>query len=105
MITWHKWPRQLREAGLSLIGAGMVAYFAYHTVQGDQGLLALAQLRKAVALAEAEREAVRGERLALEHRTEGLIGPTIDGDLLDEQVRIQLGYGRDDEVFWLRRSQ
>ena len=92
--------RLLRPAVVPAIGACLVAYFAYHAVQGDHGILARTHLKAELAQAEATLSALRSERQELEHRA-GLLSPErIDPDLLEERVRIMLNYAHPDEVIY-----
>lgn len=74
-----------------------VAYFGFHAISGDRGLLALAQLTKEVEVAQGELDRVRAERLHLEHRVSLLKDESLDIDLLDEQARKVLGFGLEGE--------
>lgn len=84
------------------LGVTALVYFAYHTLQGDRGLLAWWRLNKDVKQAEqtlAELEAVRDrlDRRARLLRPEGL-----DPDMLEERARQMLNLGRDDEVIIMK---
>jgi cell division protein FtsB len=70
-----------------LFGIVAVSYFAYHTVHGDRGLLALLQMRERVAEAENRLHTLQNEK----HHWD-------DRDMLDERVRIMLGYARADDL-------
>ena len=81
-----------------VIGVSMVMYFAYHAVQGDRGILALGQLRGEVNTLQAQVLDVREARFELDKKVQMLRAESLDPDLLDEQARLQLGYGRTDEL-------
>ncbi len=81
-----------------VIGVSMVVYFAYHAVQGDRGLLALGKLRGEVDTLQAQVLDVREARFELDKKVQMLRAESLDPDLLDERARIQLGYGRVDEL-------
>lgn len=91
-------PRRLRSLALPL-GAGLlVAYFAYHSIQGEHGLLARKRLEAQVAEAEAVLAALTAERERHEHRA-GLLNPGhLDADMLDEQIRRMLNFARPGEL-------
>ena len=92
--------RLLRPAVVPAFGACLVAYFAYHAVQGDHGILARTHLKAELAQAEATLAELRSEREVLEHRA-GLLSPErIDPDLLEERVRVMLNYAHPDEVIY-----
>ena len=92
--------RLLRPAVVPVFGTCLVAYFAYHAVQGDHGFLARGELRAELAEAEETLAALRAERELLDHRV-GLLGTQrIDPDLLEERVRVMLNYAHPDEVIY-----
>jgi cell division protein FtsB len=78
----------------------LFAYFCYHAISGDRGLLALIQFNKRVDSLRAEADSVRAKRLQLEHRVSLLKPDSLDLDMLDEQARKLLGYaGKDETVY------
>ena len=89
--------RLRRHAG-ALIGACALIYFGYHLLLGERGLAAW--LRKADQLAEAQAELAQaqGAERELAHLVDLMRPESLDPDMLDEQVRINLGYVRPDEV-------
>ncbi len=93
---------EIRRRAPSLVGpflgACAVVYFAYHTVQGDRGLLAWWRLRHEISEAQLTLARVKGQRDALERRA-GLLRPdSLDPDMLEERARVMLHVGRDDEA-------
>jgi len=76
-----------------VLGICAVAYFAYHAVQGDRGLLAWINLKQQVAVARAELDEISAQRRILDHRVSLLHPETLDPDLLDERARLMLNYG------------
>ncbi len=80
-----------------LLGAALVTYFAYHTVQGDRGLLAWWQLRYQMEAAEIELAQVSATRAFLEHRVSLLKPESLDLDMLDERTRAILAFAGPDE--------
>lgn len=86
-----------RQITPPVIGACLVAYFAYHAVQGERGLLAWWRLQQDLGEAKAEEARLADERARLELRV-GLLNPDhLDTDMLDERAHAVLNYGRDDE--------
>ncbi|MBM3644956.1 MAG: septum formation initiator family protein [Alphaproteobacteria bacterium] len=88
-------PRQILAP---ILFATVFGYLGYHLVNGDRGLLAMAQLEREVLVAEqnfAEAEAIRK---IWERRVSGLRNASLDPDLLDERARALLHYARRDEV-------
>ncbi|MGE3770871.1 MAG: septum formation initiator family protein [Bdellovibrionales bacterium] len=88
--------RWLRFLGLG-VAALLGLYFTYHAVYGTQGLRREQVLAKDVQAKQEELDKLHAEREALEKRTQGLRPESIDPDMLDEEARKQLGYGKDGE--------
>ncbi|HYE00417.1 MAG TPA: septum formation initiator family protein [Alphaproteobacteria bacterium] len=90
--------RSLRQIVGPVVGASVVAYFAYHTVQGDRGLGQLTRLQSEVAEAEAVLAQVRGEREAMERRASLLRPDNLDPDMLEERARQLLNHAHPDDL-------
>jgi len=80
------------------LAVSVFAYFAYHAVEGDRGLLAWIQLEQEVEAAQAELTKATRIRETLAHQTELLRSEALDPDMLDERARAVLGLIRKDEV-------
>ena len=91
--------RRITEAILPGICLLLIAYFGYHAVQGDLGLVSYLQLNQKIAHLDQEAAIVAAQRTDLEHRV-ALLSPNngVDPDLLDEQARFMLGYSHRDEL-------
>ncbi|MEN3950606.1 septum formation initiator family protein [Iodidimonas sp. SYSU 1G8] len=76
----------------------LIAYFCYHAVQGELGLLSYLRLERQIGTLEAEAAAVAGERAALEHRVKLMSPDGVDPDLLDELSRYELGFAHADDI-------
>jgi cell division protein FtsB len=81
-----------------LIGASIVAYFAYYAIEGDRGLIALRQLHQQVGRAQSVLDGMRAQRLYLEHRAALLRPERLDADMLDEQARATLNDSSPDDI-------
>ena len=90
--------RRLRHVVGPLIGFGAVAYFSYHTVEGDRGVLAYVRLHNEILEAEMQLAKVASDREEMEHRVLLLRPDHLDPDMLEERARIMLNMGRDGEV-------
>lgn len=88
----------LRSLLTSVIGVGLVGYFAYHTVQGNRGVLSLVGLMSETDRARDTLSELRAHRLALEARVNALSPAHLDPDLMEEQARFVLNVGREDEL-------
>ena len=81
----------LRQVLGPIMGAAIMAYFAFHAVQGDRGLIAWWNLRFELERAQAELAAVTEEKQELEARVTLLRPESLDRDMLEERARIMLG--------------
>ena len=90
----------------SLIAGILVfAYFIYHSVEGDRGLLALNNVN--VRIAEAEKKLA--ELVEIERELVGkvirLMPSSLDPDFLEERGRKILNFGHDNDVVILIQNQ
>ncbi len=98
--------RQITQVIGTVFAAALAAYFAYYTVEGERGLLALTRLQAEAKRAEATFAATKKEREALELKVTSLRPGSIDLDRLDERTRALLNDSRSDElIINLDRSQ
>jgi cell division protein FtsB len=79
----------------------LVAYFAYHAVQGERGLLAWLAVKHELAQARATQSALAATRADLQRRVDLLGADGLDLDLLEERAHAVLNYGRPDELIIL----
>ena len=79
--------RRSKQVVFPVIGACVLGYFTYHTVQGDRGLLAYGRLNQEVSRAKNTLDSLQRERAKLERRTDLLRGDSLDLDMLEERVR------------------
>lgn len=92
-----------RYVAPTVIGAAVFAYFAYHAVQGERGLLTWLRLNQQIREAETTAAAVAAERAALERRVALLSPGSLDPDMLEERARAVLNLAHsDDLVIFLR---
>jgi cell division protein FtsB len=90
--------RKVREVLGPLTGAALIAYFGYHAVQGDRGLIAWWNLRYEIEKADYELAEVTARKTVLEHRV-GLLRPeSLDRDMLEERARAMLGVVHRDDL-------
>ena len=81
-----------------LTGAALIAYFGYHAVQGDRGLIAWWNLRYEIEKADYELASVTAEKRKLEHRVSLLRPESLDRDMLEERARAMLGVVAKDDL-------
>src|SRR5690348_10264101 len=98
MILLHEIRKRARHIAGPVLAISVFGYFAYHSVQGDRGLIAWVQLGQQVEIAQATLEKVSRERSALEHRARLLRPDNLDPDMLDERARQVLSLVRPDEL-------
>ncbi len=87
-----------------VLGALCVGYFGFHATWGDRGLLATRDLQDRTEERLLHLAELAADRVALQRRVGLLSGPSIDADILDEQVRKTLGWSRPDEIVILGRD-
>jgi cell division protein FtsB len=81
-----------------VFAAAVVAYFAYYTVEGERGLIALTRLQAQEAQAQIAYRSAKADRDALQARVMSLRPDSLDIDRLDERTRALLNDSRADEL-------
>lgn len=89
---------RLRQILWTLLGMLVVAYFLYHTVQGERGWFAMVRMQNEVETAEKTLDQLEKDRIELERRTQLLRTDSMDPDLLDEKSRELLNYSKPGEI-------
>ena len=93
MTVRQRLGRLAKEGGVPLFVLALIAYFGFHAVQGERGILAWHRMKADLAHAEQRRAELAGERQRLAHRV-GLLEPgSLDRDMIEEQARRLLNYG------------
>jgi cell division protein FtsB len=87
-----------RQIGLTVFGALVLAYFSYHMIQGNHGVIALLDLQSKVATAEIIRSENSAEHRRLAQQVALLHPDNLDPDMLEERARIMLNYVHPDEL-------
>lgn len=83
----------MRIFGLSVVPAiclGASAYFGYFALWGERGAFALAQTKAHLAVEQEQLAALKGDRLALQHRIQLLEPGSVDPDMVEELAREQM---------------
>jgi cell division protein FtsB len=104
MILLHEMRKRARHIAGPVFAISVFGYFAYHSVQGDRGIIAWLQLEQQVEIAQATLEKVSHDRSALEHRARLLRPDNLDPDMLDERARQVLSLARPDEIIILDKG-
>ena len=98
-MRWRgKHGRILKQVALPVLSSCAIAYFGYHTVQGDRGLMAYLRISVEIDAAKALNASLRNERRQLGHRVALLDKEGLDPDLLDERARAVLNYAAPGEL-------
>lgn len=82
----------------------VLLYFVFHAIYGNRGILAYFNLNQKIEKAEKELEEIRAERLELKHKVKLLKSDSLDPDMLDEQVRKNLGVAGNKEKAFVPAS-
>ncbi len=69
----------------------LLAYFIFHSIYGNRGIIAYLTLNQRLEKAYSELETLRAERIELEHRVKLLRPESLDKDMLDQEARRVLG--------------
>ncbi len=87
-----------RHIWLTVCGALVLAYFSYHMIQGNHGVIALLELQSNVAAAEAIRAETDAEHRRLAQQVALLRPDNLDPDMLEERARVMLNHVHPDEI-------
>lgn len=87
----------LRDNLLPLIGICLCFYFSYHAVLGQRSLVRLLALEQKIETMSLEKDSLTQERATLQQKVEMMRPGHVDRDLLEERVRVTLGYRASDE--------
>jgi cell division protein FtsB len=90
--------RQAKQVVVPVLAIAVLAYFAYHAIQGDRGLFAWMGYNQQLLQTRALADAVAAQRAELENRVDRLSSASLDPDLLDERVRVMLNYAAQGDV-------
>src|ERR1700722_9184701 len=98
MVLGTRQRRRIKQILGPFLAAAVVGYFAYYTVEGERGLIALTRLQAEAAGSEAALDAVKSQRKVLELKVTSLRSESLDLDRLDELTRALLNDSRPDEL-------
>jgi len=76
----------------------LIAYFSFYFLFGTYGFLNFSSFEQQAQIKKENLDTLTNENLAKEHRIKLLKSETLDKDMLDEQVRENLGYIDKDEI-------
>lgn len=92
------WRYHFSRLWFPLLTVCLLAYFIYHFISGDHGLLAFRTLTQELNMSSASLEQQEVERQALEQNVHMLSNTSLDPDLLDERIRVMLNHAHDNEI-------
>ena len=82
----------------------LILYITYHALQGERGLIAFWQLHWQVSNAKQIQQALKATKQRLQNRVDLLSPKSLDSDMLEERVRIMLGYSRPNETIIITKQ-
>jgi cell division protein FtsB len=90
--------RRLKQAVAPVIAFTVMAYFIFHSVEGERGLLTYWSMQDRVHDIAQVLEETTAQRKALEQHVISLRATHLDPDLLDERARAMLNAAHPDDV-------
>ena len=87
----HVMRKTFAFAGSFFLLGTMIAFFGFHTVAGDRGILARPQLEHKIRQAEEELSLLNKHHSFLSHRISLMHKDGVDADFLAETARSELG--------------
>ena len=76
----------------------LIGYLSWHAINGERSFSQAERLGERIETLKAERDEVRGERLALDAHVALIRPESIDPDLLEELARVKLGFVHPNDV-------
>ena len=83
------------------IWATTILYLSFHMIQGERGLIAFIQIHGEVLAANKTQQTLTSKKNRLQNQVTLLSTKSLDIDMLEERVRIMLGYSRPNETIIL----
>ena len=90
--------RRFQKVYGPLLAICLAMYFLYHTFQGERGILSWMRLLGRIREAQDELSLLQEERDMLNRRVTLMRPNSLDPDMLEEQARKILNFGRPEEV-------
>lgn len=101
---WQKFA-EIRQHFATLVGLLLCFYFCYHLISGERSYLRMHALENSIETTQAKLEAYRAKRLDLDTKVAMMRPGNVNRDLLEEQVRLNLGYRDPAEMDVLSTAQ
>ncbi len=94
----------LRLGFIAIILIGLLSYFSYHTIYGNNGIVSKREKEKNVINLINDLEQIRSTRIELEHNVKLMRPDSLDIDMLDQQAREILGVVKKEEEVHIRKE-
>ena len=98
--------RPIAYAGSLVLAGTMIVFFGFHTIAGERGLLARADIDREILAARETLALLDKQNHFLEHRIRLLRSGAVDADMLAETARANVGmYGENDVIISIDLSK
>jgi len=98
--------RPIALAGSLVLTGTLIAFFGFHTIVGERGLLARADIDREIRAARETLALLNKQNHFLEHRIRLLRSGAVDADMLAETARASVGmYGEDEVIISIDLNQ
>ena len=88
-----------------LFFVALVLYFLYNIMGGDRGILSLYKLSDRHKILQREVSALQEEHKLLQSKVNRMKPDSLDIDLLEEQVKENLGYAKENETIYVEEGK
>jgi cell division protein FtsB len=102
MKTLFSYRHAIRENLLPFLGLCICLYFSYHALYGNRSLIKWLDLNYQTATLSQIHDDLVSERDVLDKKVSMMRPGSLDQDLLEERVRLILGYKHPDELVIMR---
>ncbi|MCC8418011.1 MAG: septum formation initiator family protein [Rickettsia endosymbiont of Bryobia graminum] len=96
--------RKSKKTILNIFLFLLLAYFVFHSIYGNRGIIAYFSLNRQLEKAYSELNSLKAERVELEHRVKLLRPESLDKDMLDQEARRILGMALPNEQVFTSAS-
>ena len=93
--------RPLTYFGSFMLVGTLIAFFGFHSLTGERGLLMRDNLDREIAAAQEHLQLLKKENTQLESRISLMRNDIVDQDILEEMARSELGLFADNDILIL----
>ena len=93
--------RPLTYFGSFMLLGTLIAFFGFHSLTGERGLLMRDNLDREIAAAQEHLQLLKKENTQLESRISLMRNDIVDQDILEEMARSELGLFADNDILIL----